>query len=339
MTVLARTRALIIDRPALGAYAPDVLRLEERDMPELGDGDIALRLLWLSLDSTNRNWLKLEPVNTLRQKIGRDLAIGDPMVGQILAEVVASRAPGWLVGDLAAGLAPWQEHSVVPASWMRRIEPLDGYPLSVHLSVLSHVGYAAMAGLFEVARVHSGETVVVSAAAGATGRIAVAAAVDAGCTVIGLAGSPAKRAAVLAAGASAALDYRASDLVEQLGAAAPDGVHVYFDNVGGVVLDAVLMAMRFGGRIAVCGTISDYDTDPVGVRNLFQTVVRHLRLEGYSAANYDDRRESFDARLRRLLHEGKVRHEVDEVHGFENAPAHLSKVFDGSNRAKLVVRI
>jgi NADPH-dependent curcumin reductase CurA len=335
------TAALLVTRAATGAYAPDVLELATRTLPELADGDVLLRVLYLSLDPTNRNWLKLEPVNTLRQKIGRDLAVGDPMVGEILGLVEESRDPAFRVGDVVAGVGEWQEHAVVPAARMRRVERGDE-PLAAHLTVFSHIGLAAMVGLHAIARIQPGETVLVSAAAGATGRLAVAAATAHGCRVIGIAGGPDKCADVLAAGAAEAIDYRAvDDLADALRLAAPDGVDVYFDNVGGATLDAALTAMKPGGRVAVCGVMSDYDAgeERHGIRNMFQVLVRHLRIEGFLAGHYWDRREEFYAILRELLADGRIEHRADEAIGLAAAPEHLRKLFDGSNRGKLLVRV
>ena len=341
MTPTRTTPALIVTRAATGTYQPDVLRLAERELPPLGDGEVRLRVLYLSLDPTNRNWLKLEPVNTLRQKIGRDLAIGDPMVGEILGRVEESREPGIAVGDVVAVTAEWQEEVVVPAARIRRIDR-RGEPLAAHLTVFSHIGLAAMVGLHAVARIQPGETVLVSAAAGATGRLPVAAAAAHGCRVVGIAGGAEKCADVLAAGADAAIDYRGvDDLGAALREAAPDGFDVYFDNVGGATLDAALTAMAPGGRVAVCGVMSDYDSgeDRHGIRNMFQVLVRHLRIEGFLAGHYWDRREQYYAILRELLESGRIEHRADEAVGLAAAPAHLGKLFAGTNRGKLLVRL
>ena len=335
------TPALLVTRAATGVYAPDVLELATRELPELADGELLLRVLYLSLDPTNRNWLKLESVNTLRQKIGRDLTVGDPMVGEILGLVEESRDPAYSAGDVVAGVGEWQERTVVPAARMRRVERGEE-PLAAHLTIFSHIGLAAMAGLHAVARIQAGETVLVSAAAGATGRLAVAAATAHGCRVIGIAGGAEKCADVIAAGAVAAIDYRAvDDLADAIRRAAPEGVDVYFDNVGGSTLDAALTAMSPGGRIAVCGVMSDYDAgeDRHGIRNMFQVLVRHLRIEGFLAGHYWDQREEFYATLRELLADGRIEHRADEAVGLAAAPVHLSKLFAGTNRGKLLVRV
>lgn len=335
------TPALVVTRAARGAYSPDVLALTTRELPELGEGELLLTVLYLSLDPTNRNWLKLEPVNTLRQKIGRDLAIGEPMVGELLGRVEESRHEGFRPGDVVAGVGEWQERVIVPGDRMRSLER-GSEPLASHLTVFSHIGLAAMVGLHAIAGIRPGETVVVSAAAGATGRLAVAAAAAHGCRVIGIAGGPEKCDDVVRSGAAVAIDYRAvDDLAAALAEAAPEGVDVYFDNVGGRTLDAMLTVMKPGGRVAVCGVMSDYDAgeERHGLRNMFQVLVRHLRIEGFLAGHYWERRAEFYGVLRDLLERGLIEHRSDEAVGLAAAPEHLGKLFAGTNRGKLLVRV
>ncbi|MGY1838150.1 MULTISPECIES: zinc-binding dehydrogenase [unclassified Modestobacter] len=336
------TRALVVTRAARESYTPDVLELSERRLPSVADGDIHVRVLYLSLDPTNRNWLKLDPVNTLYEKIGRNLSVGDSMVGELIGRVEESRATGFERGDLVAGIGEWQDEAVVPADRMRRVKLREGEPLASHLTIFSHVGLAAMVGMHEVARIAQGETVLVSAAAGATGRLAVGIAKAHGCRVIGIAGGPEKLAIATDAGADATIDYRSSsNLAGAIHAAAPEGVDAYFDNVGGQTLDAALLAMNPGGRIAVCGVMSDYDVGEArhGVRNMFQVLVRHLRVEGFLAGHFLDRREEYYAELRRLRDQGWIEHQAEESVGLESAPQQLARLFTGANRAKLLVRL
>jgi len=336
------TRALIVTRPAIGTYEPDVLRLEERALPELGDGDLHLEVLYLSLDPTNRNWLKLEEANTLRSKIGRDLHVGDAMVGEILGRVIESRDPAYVPGDIVAGVGEWQEETVVPAARMRPVPKGGGELLATHLTIFSHIGLAAASGLHEIAKIQPGETVLVSAAGGATGRLAVGIAAAHGCTVIAIAGGPEKCAEAIASGATAAIDYKAeADLTSAIRAAAPNGVDVYFDNVGGPTLDAALMSMAQGGRVAVCGVLSDYDAgeDRVGVKNMFQVLIREIRIQGFLAQRYWEKRHVYYDELRGLLESGRIKHIADESVGLETAPQQLATLFKGANKGKLIVRI
>ncbi|WP_100812449.1 MULTISPECIES: NADP-dependent oxidoreductase [unclassified Microbacterium] len=335
------TAVLTVTRAARGEYAPDVLDLGTTLVREPRTGEVLVDVLYLSIDPTNRNWLKLEPVNTLVDKVGHGLSVGAPMMGEAIVRVISSQAEGISAGDLLAGVVPWQERAVVPAARMRLVDLHGDEPLEAHLTIFSHIGVAAMVGLHEVARIRSGETVLISAAAGATGRVAVGIAKAAGCRVIGIAGGPDKCAMVQGFGADAVVDYKNTpDLAAAINDAAPDGVDVYFDNVGGATLDAALLAMRAGGRIAVCGLMADYDDpDAPGVRNMFRVLVRHLRIEGFLAAHYWHKRDEYYSHLRRLLREGVIVHAADMTDGLGTAPDQLGKLFRGANNAKLLVRL
>tara|TARA_R110002020_G_scaffold65413_6_gene172790 strand:- start:114 stop:1202 length:1089 start_codon:yes stop_codon:yes gene_type:complete len=341
MTIVS-TPSLVISRAATGTYTPDVLRLEQRPLRALESGELLIEVLHLSLDPTNRNWLKLDPMNTVREKIGRDLRIGDVMVGEGLGRVLESRDPGFPPGRIVAGVMEWQEHAIVPGARMRAVDVVEGEPLTAHLTIYSHIGMAAMAGLHAIAKIEPGETVLVSAAAGATGRLAVGIAAAHGCRVIGIAGGAAKCTEVIGAGAAVAIDYKAEpDLAAAIRAAAPEGVHVYFDGVGGETLDAALTAMARRGRIAVCGVMSDYEAseDRSGVRNMFLVLIRELRIEGYLAGSYWEQSANYYAQLRSLLRSGRIHHRVEESPGLSSAPDQLAKLFTGAHRGKLVVRV
>lgn len=335
------TPVLTVARAATGEYRPDVLALGETEVAPPGPGELLVEVLYLSIDPTNRNWLKLEPVNTLVEKVGHGLSVGAPMLGEAIVRVIESRHEGIEPGDLLAGIAPWQETAVVPAARMRAVDWHDDEPLAAHLTIFSHIGTAAMVGLHEVARIRAGETVLVSAAAGATGRIAVGIAKAAGCRVVGIAGGAAKCEAVRGFGADEVVDYKAEpDLAAALVRAAPEGVDVYFDNVGGATLDAALLAMAPGGRIAVCGLMADYDDpDAPGIRNMFRVLVRRLRIEGFLAAHFWHKRDEYYSHLRDLLRRGLIRHAADESTGLASAPDQLTKLFRGTNTAKLLVRV
>lgn len=338
---LSVSPALIVTRAARGQYSPDVLARSDVKLPQLGKGDILVDVLLLSIDPTNRNWLKLEPTNTLVEKVGHRLEIGSPMLGEAIVRVVSSQHPNVSQGDLLAGIVPWQERAVVPADRLRAVDWLNDEPLAAHLTIFSHIGMAAMAGLHDVARIQAGETVLISAAAGATGRVATAVAKAAGCRVVAIAGGPEKCAEVHAYGADAAVDYKNSDdLTAAIAEAAPEGVDVYFDNVGGKILDAALMNMKRGGRVAVCGVMADYDNpDATGVRNMFQVLIRHLRIEGFLAAHFWDKRDTYYEHLRSLIRQGVLTHAAETTDGLDSAPEQLSKLFQGTNRAKLLVDV
>lgn len=334
-----KVMAHVIRRPATGQYAPDVLGLETRDLPALRDGEVRVRLVYLSLDPTNRNWLKLEDTSTVIQKIGRNLKVGDVMMGQSVGIVEESRSPAFKPGDRVAALAEWQEQVVMPAARLRRLE--DGLPLTAHLTLLSHVGLAAIIGLKEIAQIKPGQTVVVSGAAGATGSLAIGIAKEVGCRVVGIAGGPEKcRRVVDEFGADAAIDYKSGDIDEALRQACPNGVDAFFDNVGGWILDSVLKHMVPGGRIAICGVMADYDNaDPHGIRNMYLVLVKHLRIEGFLAERFPEKREQHFAELRAMLAKGRLKPQPHIVQGFDKAAEHLGLLFGGQNQGKLLVQV
>jgi hypothetical protein len=336
MKVLAH----VIARPAIGRYTPDVLRLEERELPSAGEGEVRVRLIYLSLDPTNRNWLKLESVSTIVEKVGRNLAVGDVMIGQVLGIVEESRAAGFEAGDRVAALGQWQEQMILPASRLRKLHLADGEPLSMHLTIFSHVGFAAMVGLTDIARIQPGQTVLISGAAGATGSLAVGIAKDRGCHVVGIAGGAEKCQRVKAEfGADAAIDYKTQDLGKALQNMAPNGIHAFFDNVGGAILDEALMHMVPGGCVAVCGVMADYDAagNARGIQNMYQVLVRHLRIEGFLAGHFADRQDAYFNELRRLLSIGRIKHRPHIVEGFSRANEYLAMLFAGTNQGKLLV--
>lgn len=334
--------AQIITRSARESYSPDVLRMEKRELDEPQHGEVQLRVLYLSLDPTNRNWLKLEPSNTVFAKIGRNLKIGDVMVGEIIGVVETSCHSDFKVGDLVGCVAEWQEQVVVPAERLRKLDHRDGDPLTLHVTIFSHIGMAAMAGLHGVAKIRSGETVVITAAAGATGSLAVGIAKAAGCRVIGIAGGAEKcRLISETFGADAAIDYKNEDVEEALKALAPEGVDVFFDNVGGPIMDAVLMNMSKGGRIAVCGMMADYDAgeDRPGIKNMFQVLIRYLKIEGFLANNFIDKRDQYFAELRKMLEDSAIVHREHMAYGLESVPEHLELLFRGANQGKLIIKL
>jgi len=296
--------SLIIQYASKGVYSPDCLKLEQREVPALRDGEVLIRPILLSIDPTSRNWLKLEPQSNV---LG--LEIGGPMKGPCVGEVVESRVNGFVPGDKVTAIAGWESLSVVPHQQVQPVLP--GVSLEAHLTVFSHVGLAAVTGLLEIGKLKSDDTVVISGAAGATGAIAVQVAVAHGARVIGIAGGAEKcRLIVDEFGAEAAIDYKTQDVQAELRRLCPTGVTLFFDNVGGKILDAVLMNLAVNARIAVCGQIALYNsddrTDGQGVRNLMELVFRRVRMEGFIAGEPAERMPDYIAELRRLYDAGKI---------------------------------
>jgi NADPH-dependent curcumin reductase CurA len=329
--------AWVIAKPSLGRYSTDCLISQNREVPQLLPEQVLLRTIYLSLDPTSRNWLKLQPSSTYFP-----LKVGDVMIGQAISRVEASSAADLAAGDIVVGLSGWETLSVVPAERIHKVLP--DVPLETNLSIFSHIGLAAVTGLIEIAAVKAQDTVVVSAAAGATGVIAAQIAKAVGARVIGIAGGADKcRALLNDFGLDGAIDYKVANIEAELGRLCQHGVDVFFDNVGGAVLDAVLMNLARGARIAVCGQIALYNsTDPSdgqGVRNLMQLVFRTARMEGFVAGQMMDHAAKFEAYLLDLYRLGKIKAPVHIIKGIENAPQALDLLFSGTNRGKLIIEV
>jgi NADPH-dependent curcumin reductase len=335
----------VLDRPHRSArWNPDVLRLESRVLPELGDGELLIRPIFMSLDPSNLVWAQLDQTYIV------PLSVGDPMVGVVLAEVEETRADGFAPGDMVQAFCDWTTRAIVSTRPAHPVPPvkiqrIPGMPLAVGLTIFSHIGLAAMLGMRVIADVQAGDTVLVSAAAGAVGGLAAQVAKASGCRVIGIAGGPEKCAMLTdQLGLDDAIDYRGDDLGAALARASPEGIDVYFDNVGGAVLDAALMHLNDGARVPVCGQISQYFADAdhpaPGVHNLYQLVVRNVRMEGYVPnERHAPRFAALFAELGQLLMQGAITHRAHVVEGFENVPAALGLLQTGGNRGKLMAQL
>lgn len=333
-----RSRSWIIASPSTDKYDPKCLQLEDRDVPALQPGHVLVRTRLLSVDPTTRNWLKLDP-----DMLYLPLAVGEPMVGAAVGEVVESDAPGFAPGDLVSGLWTWQDYALADPALLEKRTPQADVPEDAYLSVFSHIGRAAAIGILEVGALSPSDVVVVSGAAGATGSLAVQIAKAKGARVIGIAGGAGKCNYVTEIGADAVVDYKSENLVKRLAELCPGGVDLFFDNVGGPTLDAVLGNMANGCRIAACGAISQYDlaspADAYGVRNLPLLLFKNARVEGFVVPRFANRMDEFDAVLEELYSSGRLRQRSHVVEGLENAADAVSMLFDGSNSGKLLVRV
>jgi NADPH-dependent curcumin reductase CurA len=323
--VLART---VAGMPRVEDFAPSRLPI-----PVPADGELLLRVHWLSIDP----WLR--PVLA-----GRHLTPPPPVGGVIpghgIGEVVESRAPGYAPGDLVVADVGWQEWTALPAAGVRRIDPALAPP-SAWLGVLGLPGLTAWAGLRTIGKPAPGETVVVSAAAGAVGSLAAQLARSAGARVVGIAGDPEKcRIAVEDFGCAACVSHRDPDLVARLRATCPDGIDVYFDNVGGRVLEAAIGMLRRHARVVLCGLIDQYNADvrPPGP-NLGPVIAARATLTGLVVYDHLDRFPEFVAEVGPALREGRIRHREDVAVGLESAPRQFVAMLEGRNRGKALVRL
>jgi NADPH-dependent curcumin reductase CurA len=332
-----KNEAWIIQHASLGQYSPDCLKLEDREIGRPGNGELLLRTILLSLDPTSRNWLKLRPSSNVF-----GLAIGSVMIGAAVSEVMESGFPDFAKGDLVVGMSGWERFSLVSADRVRKVEP--AIPLEANLTVFSHIGLAAVTGLIGIGNLRPSDTVVVSGAAGATGSIAVQVAVAHGARVIGIAGGAEKcRLVVDELGAQTAIDYKSVDVEEELRRLCPNGVDLFFDNVGGPILDAVLMNLALHARIAVCGQIALYNSedrqDGQGVRNLMELVFRRVRMEGFIAGEPVERLPEYHGELTQLFRAGKITSRSQIIQGIENAAGALQLLFEGANTGKLIIAV
>lgn len=324
---------LLVEKPT-GKLLPQNFKMAEAAIPEPKDGEVLVRVRYISLDAANRAWMHGA---TYRAAVEANTV----MAGGGVAEVVSSNAPGFAPGDLVFGDTGWQEYAAVKAKTLVKVPQIE--PMTHLLSVYGIAGLTAYFGLLEVGKPKSGETVVVSAAAGSVGSIVGQIAKIKGCRVVGIAGGKDKcNWLVSELGFDAAVDYKSEPVFKALKAAAPNGIDVYFDNVGGDILESCLPQMNNGGRIACCGAVSQYDgapsaTGPRGVPGLI--VVKRLIMQGFIVMDYYDQREKAMADLQSWVKAGKLKVQEDIINGLENTPQALIGLLAGENRGKRMVKV
>jgi NADPH-dependent curcumin reductase CurA len=308
----------------------------EEPVPSVGDGQVLVRNLYLSMDPTQRGWMS-------RDTYLPAIPVGDVMRSFGVGQVVGSRHDRFRQGELVQGGVGWQDYLLTDGAGplpLSKLPPDADIPLA--MNVLGLTGITAYFGLLEVGRPAEGETVVVSGAAGATGSVVGQIARIKGCRVVGIAGGPEKCSWLTeTAGFDAAIDYKAERVDRRLRELCPDGIDVFFDNVGGDVLDAALANLAMRGRVVICGAISGYNdkVPPPGPRNYLSLLVQRGRMEGFIILDYMDRAGEAVAALSTWVEEGRLHHEEDVQEGLENAPATLLRLFEGRNRGKQLLKI
>lgn len=333
---VAVNRRIVIARVPDGMLSADDFGSVDGPMPVAADGEVACRTILLSLDPVNRGLMR--GGGAYRGGLG----VGDVMAGFGIGEVIDPVESGLVPGSLVFGELGWQQYAAVPAGALHPVHPTG--PLTHHMSALGLTGLTAYFGLLEVGRPQPGETVVVSAAAGATGNVAGQLARLHGCRVVGIVGSEAKAAALTEAGVGfdAWVLRGDGDLRASIREACPDGIDVYFDSAGGSVLDACLAVMRPHGRIVCCGTLSQYDTaePPAGPRGVPGLVIsKRLRMEGFVVLDYLDRWPAAVAQLANWLRSGQLVVLEEVIDGLQNAPAAYIDLLAGGNIGKRMVRV
>jgi NADPH-dependent curcumin reductase CurA len=334
MAVLVKTnrRVTMAARPE-GFPKDSDFAVDEAEVGEPGPGEVLVRVLWVSVDPYQRG--RMSQVRSY----AKGLEIGDVMTSQSLGEVAESQDGRFSPGDLVVGQLGWQEYAVVRGGAVRRVpEILDPPTLALH--VVGMTGMTAYFGLLDVGRPKPGDTVVVSGAAGAVGQVVGQLAKLAGCRTVGIAGGPDKCTDCTVYGYDVAIDYKEEGFRDELKAACPDGVDVYFDNVGGEVSAAVHGRLNVGARIAICGQISQYNLErPEPTFHPSLLIVHRARMEGFLVTDYAHRYDEAAIRLARWVAEGKIRWREDVTEGLENAPAAFMGMLRGENRGKALVKV
>lgn len=318
-----------------GPLTPDVFDLVTEPVEEPGEGEVLVRVLALSLDPANRVWISGP---SYRPAVEIDAV----MDGFAVGKVVRSRSPDVPEGALVTGDLGWQDYALRPADQVRALPHDNKRPVSNYLGVLGVTGLTAYFGLLGVGKAKPKETVLVSGAAGATGSVAVQIAKMWSCRVVGIAGTKAKCDWLTELGVDATINYREQDVGKALAEACPEGVDLYFDNVGGPILEAALFSMRQGGRIVCCGAVSGYDANkplpsPRGIPGLF--VVKRLTMRGFVVTDFERRFSDGISALAGWIESGHVRVREDRVDGLENAPTGLMGLLAGENIGKRYVHV
>jgi len=327
------TSQIVIARLPEGALTADHFEMQRVTLPEPGPNEVLLRTILISIDAANRSWMQGE---TYRAAVNA----GDPMPTYAISEVIASSIPRFQPGDIVASESVWAEYTVQRAHLCRKMPRVPR--LENLISVYGIAGKTAFHGLMQIGQPLAGETIVVSAAAGSVGGYVGQIGKALGCRVIGIAGGAEKCAWVADhLGFDACIDYRAPGLFKALKAVCPDGIDVYFDNVGGAILETTLGLMNERGRIVCCGAISQYDGDQVaGPRNLpGALVVKRLRMEGFIVMDFARDDTKATRALQSWVASGQIKVEEDVYEGLARAPEALVGLLAGNNRGKRMVRV
>ncbi|HEX7775035.1 MAG TPA: NADP-dependent oxidoreductase [Parvibaculum sp.] len=327
-------RQILLDKLPQGHLTPEHFRLVETPSPRPADGEVLLRTRYISLDAANRAWMMGA---TYRSALGA----GQLMPGTALGEVIESKSPSFQTGDLVSGDLGWQDYAVLPAASLTKMQKME--PMSHLMSVYSIAGLTAYWGLLDCGKPKAGETVVVSAAAGSVGSLVGQIAKIKGCHVVGIAGGPEKCAWLTdELGFDAAVDYKTGNLRQDLKKAVPNGIDIYFDNVGGDILDTCMFNMNVFGRVLGCGAISAYDTDtpPRPLRSFPGLwLTKRLTMAAFLVMDYDDRREQALTDLQAWVASGKLKVKEDIMDGLESTPKALIGLLHGDNVGKRMVRL
>lgn len=325
----------LVSRP-VGRLDETNFKWTEEPVPDLKENEVLVKTLYLSLDPANRGWTN--EGGSYRDEI----PLGAVMEGGGIGVVEGSRHPGFQPGDNVQGMLGWQEYAVLNGAAINKLPVNPALPLTAYLGLFGHIGLTSYFGLLDITDPKPGETLVVSAAAGAVGSIVGQIGKIKGCRVVGIAGSDEKCAWIKdELGFDEVINYKTESIRAGLKRTCPNGIDVYFDNVGGGTLDAVLAIINQGARISICGMISMYNaTEPVpGPYNLINILVRRAKMQGFIVTDYMPRAAEAIADLGKWFMEGRLKYRIDVVEGLKQAPSALNKLFDGTNQGKLIIKI
>ncbi|WP_375399119.1 NADP-dependent oxidoreductase [uncultured Sphingomonas sp.] len=325
---MPHSRQIHLTRRPQGLPVHDDFALVDAVVPDAGDGEMLVQALIMSVDPY------------MRPRLDADQALGEPLLGGGIGRIVQSRHPDFTVGDLVRHGSGFREMFVSDGKGLTKLHPDPELPLTVYMHALGGTGLTAYGGLLETGALKEGEQVFVSTAAGAVGSVAAQIAKIKDCYVVGSTGS-AEKAAWLRdeVGLDAVIDYKAAPLAEALAAATPNGIDVYFENVGGAHLDAALPRMNVRGRVPVCGTISSYNGTPQAVYGLFNLIYKRVRMEGFVATDFAPLSGAFMRDMTGWLKDGRIKYQETVLDGFERAPEGLIGLFEGRNIGKMLIRI
>jgi len=332
-----KNRQWLLDSRPQGLIKESDFRWNETVVPPLNDGEVLIRNLAFSFDPTQRGWMSID---TYMPKI----PLGQVMKAGTIGQVVESKRPGFAKNDLVQGLFGWEDYSVSNGEGLMGLQKMPpGTDPLLALSVLGTTGLTAYFGTLDVGQVKSGETFVVSGAAGATGSVAGMIAKIKGCHVVGIAGGREKcEWLTKEAGFDAAIDYKNEKVGAALSTHCPKGIDVYFDNVGGEILDSALARLAFKARVVLCGAISRYNEEGMfgaGPKNYFNLIGRGARMEGFLVFHFANRYPQALAELGKWYAEGRVKNKLDLATGLENAPKTIIRLFTGANFGKQLLTV
>ncbi|MGA2410462.1 MAG: NADP-dependent oxidoreductase [Candidatus Binataceae bacterium] len=336
MAELKNRQWLLAARPQ-GMIKESDFKWNETTVPPIGDGQVLIRNVALSFDPTQRGWMSMDTYVPA-------IPIGQPMRAFTAGQVVESKNPAFAKGDLVQGILGWEDYTINSNSrGLMGLQRLPSTDPVLGLSLLGATGLTAYFGTLAVGQVKPGETFVVSGAAGATGSVAGMIAKLKGCRVVGIAGGPEKCAWLTReAGFDAAIDYKNEKVADGLKTHCPKGVDVYFDNVGGEILDRVLSRIANGARVVLCGAISQYNEPGMigpGPKNYFNLIPHSARMEGFLVFQFAKRYPEAVADLSQWHAEGKIKNQIDLVESLEDAPKAIIRLFNGGNLGKLMLKL